>query len=175
MEISEPSPKEGEALIKVERVGICGTDIHIWHGLFSKTRPPVTLGHEFSGTVAAVGPGVEGWEPGARVTVESAAVYCGKCSYCKEGFTNVCEGRLAFGYGVDGAFADYVVTRASGLHRLPDSISFQEAALSEPLAVGAHAVIDLAHLGPEDTALVTAPALSVLSCFRSPKRAGRRW
>ncbi len=157
VEIDAPRPKEGEALIKVERVGICGTDIHIWHGHFSKTRPPVTLGHEFSGTVAEVGPGVEGWEKGARVTVESAAHYCGNCTYCEEGFTNVCEGRLAFGYGVDGAFANYVVTRASGLHRLPDSVSFQEAALTEPLAVGAHAVIDLAHLGPNDTALITGP------------------
>lgn len=157
VEAPEPRPAEGEVLIKVRRAGVCGTDVHIFHGLFPKVRPPVTLGHEFCGEVVELGPGVKGWSPGERVTVESAARFCGSCVHCLEGQTQRCEERLAFGYGRDGGFAPYVAARADGLHRLPEHVSFQEGALCEPLACATHAVLERSSLAPGQTALVAGP------------------
>lgn len=153
----DPVPGEGQVLINVKRAGICGTDLHIYHGLFSKVRPPVTLGHEISGSVVAVGPGVSGWNPGDPVTVESEAFSCGKCQLCTSGFTNLCPDRLALGYGVDGGFATYLVARHTALHRLPEGISFLEGALCEPLAVAVHAVMERVDLQKGSWALITGP------------------
>ena len=141
----------------MERAGICGTDVHILHGLFAKARPPVTLGHEFAGVVADVGAGVDDWKPGERVAVESECYSCGKCPYCAQGLTNLCPDRLAFGYGVDGGFASHVAVRRTALHRLPDRVSFREAALCEPLAVAVHAVTECAAVEPDQAVLIAGP------------------
>ncbi|MCF8042912.1 MAG: alcohol dehydrogenase catalytic domain-containing protein, partial [Desulfarculaceae bacterium] len=130
---SQPGP--GQVLLKVKSVGICGTDLHIWEGRFDKVRPPVTLGHEFAGEVAELGAEVSGWQKGQRVVSESQASSCGACVYCDEGQSNLCPERLAYGYGVDGGMAEYAVVRAGGLHALPESVSFQQGAMVEPLAV----------------------------------------
>ncbi len=170
VEVPNPVPRKGEVLLKVERAGICGTDLHILHGHFAKAQPPVTLGHEFAGTVAELGPGVTAWRPGDRVTVESESYSCGKCRYCESGQTNLCPDRLAFGYGVDGGFAEFVAVRDTALHRLPDHVSFREAALSEPLAVAVHAVTECATVKPGQTVLVAGPGpigLTVLQVARA--------
>ena len=143
--------------IRVACAGICGTDLHIFHGDFAKVRPPVTLGHEVAGTVDAVGDGVTTWRPGDRVTVESEAHTCGRCQLCKSGRANLCADRLALGYGVDGGFADALVVRQSALHRLPDGVSFQEGALCEPLTVAVHAVSERSRLESGDWVLITGP------------------
>lgn len=172
VETQEPRPGRGEVLIKVGMAGVCGTDLHIFHGLFPKVRPPVTLGHEFCGEVLELGSGVEGWRPGDRVTVESAAGFCGSCLHCQEGQTQRCEHRLAFGYGRDGGFAPLVAVRADGLHRLPEGISFQEGALCEPLACATHAVLERSSLSKGQVALVAGPGPIGLLVLQVAKAAG---
>lgn len=157
--VEEPVPVPGpnQVLIKVRSAGICGTDLHIRAGAFAKARPPVTLGHEFCGEVAGVGDGVARWHEGDRVACESEAYSCGACSYCRAGQSNLCPERLAYGYSLDGGMAEYVLVREYALHRLPDSVSFQQGALCEPLAVAVHAVLELAPPDSGQKALVTGP------------------
>ncbi|MBU1274893.1 MAG: alcohol dehydrogenase catalytic domain-containing protein [Proteobacteria bacterium] len=157
VEISTPSPGPGQVLLKVKSVGICGTDLHIWEGRFDKVRPPVTLGHEFAGEVAQLGPGVSGWQTGQRVVSESQAYSCGVCVYCGQGQSNLCPERLAYGYGVDGGMAEYAVVRADGLHALPEGVSFQQGAMVEPLAVAVHAVLERGVAFDHGPALVSGP------------------
>jgi L-iditol 2-dehydrogenase len=155
VDLIEPEAGTGQVLINVNMAGICGTDLHIFHGQFAKVRPPVTLGHEFAGQVVAVGPGVEGWQAGDRVAVESEAYSCGCCDSCLNGQTNLCAERLAYGYSVDGGFASLVVVRQSALHRLPDGVSFGEGALCEPLAVAVNAVTEVAQVEAGNIVLIT--------------------
>ena len=157
VDIPTPQPGPGQVLLKVKSVGICGTDLHIWEGRFDKVRPPVTLGHEFAGEVAELGPGVEGWRIGQPVVSESQASSCGVCSYCQEGQSNLCPQRLAYGYGVDGGMAEYAVVRAGGLHALPESVSFSQGAMVEPLAVAVHAVMERGVTFDQGPALVSGP------------------
>ncbi len=157
VDLPVPEPGPGQVLLKVRSASICGTDLHILEGAFPKVRPPVTLGHEFAGEVARLGPGVRGWQEGDRVTCESEAHSCGGCSYCQAGQTNLCPQRLAHGYSLDGGMAQYVLVRHDALHRLPGSVSFQQGALCEPLAVAVHAVLELDPPAPGQSVLVTGP------------------
>lgn len=126
VDVPRPIPSRLEVLISVERAGICGTDLHILHGRFPKVRPPVTLGHEFAGVVAEVGPGVDDWRLGERVCVESEAFSCGQGQYCQSGLTNLCPESLVYGYSKDGGFASFVIVRHNALHRLPGFVSFYQ-------------------------------------------------
>lgn len=157
VDIPKPVIGKGEVLVEVKFAGICGTDIHIFHGRFSKTRPPVTLSHEFCGVITEIGPDVNCWQVGERVTSETAAYFCGSCRFCKEGNSHLCRERQGFGYATDGAFAKFIKVNANLLHRLPDHISLKEGALCEPLAVATHVVMERSTLKPEDIALVTGP------------------
>ena len=172
VDVDPPRPGKGEVIVRVQYSGICGTDIHILHDLYPKAIPPVTLGHEFSGIVLEIGPNVEGWRVGDRVTVESAAEFCRVCEFCRTGQTQRCEKRQAFGSGRDGAFASFVVTRQDRLHRLPDHVSFQEGALCEPLACAIHAVMERSSVEPGKTALVTGPGPIGLLVLQVAKAVG---
>ena len=172
--VDPPRPGEGEVIVEVQYAGICGTDIHILHDLYPKACPPVTLGHEFCGTISELGPTVRGWNVGDRVTVESAAEFCGVCEFCRSGQTQRCETRQAFGAGKDGAFASFTAARQDGLYRLPDHVSFQEGALCEPLAVAVHAVMERSSLEPEKTVLVTGPGPIGLLVLQVVKAVGAR-
>ena len=110
-QIPTPVPATGEALVKVAACGLCHTDLHyIDHGVPTFKKPPLVLGHEVSGTVAAVGPGVEGWEEDDRVLLP--AVYgCGQCAMCRTGRENVCAHMVMFGNNVDGGYAEYIIAR----------------------------------------------------------------
>jgi L-iditol 2-dehydrogenase len=174
VDVDPPRPGKGEVIVRVQYSGICGTDIHILHDLYSKAIPPVTLGHEFSGIVSELGNDVHGWKEGDRVTVESAAEFCRECEFCRSGQTQRCEKRQAFGSGIDGAFASFVVTRQDGIHRLPDHVSFQEGALCEPLACAIHAVMERSSVEPGKTALVTGPGPIGLLVFQVAKAVGAR-
>lgn len=174
VDVPVPEPGAGQVLVQVKRAGICGTDLHMLHGGFSKVRPPVTLGHEFSGVVAGAGRDAAGWKPGDRVAIESEAFSCGQCPWCASGKTNLCPDRLAYGYSTDGGFAYYAAVRASGLHRLPEHVSFEEAALSEPLAVAVHAVIELAEAAAGERLLITGPGPIGLMTLQAAKSAGAR-
>lgn len=169
-EIAEPVPRTGEVLLRVRAVGVCGSDLHQYHGTHSwKVNYPVVLGHEFAGTIEALGEGVEGWQVGDRVVCETAAVICGQCAYCRSGRYNLCPQRLGFGYGVNGAMARYVRVPARVLHRLPDELTFEEGAFTEPCCVAAHAVIELSRPKPGDLIVVFGSGPIGLLCLQMAK------
>jgi len=160
-----PAPAPGEALLRVRAVGICGSDLHQYHGTQSwPVNWPVTLGHEFCGEVAALGDGVQGWAEGDRVACETAAYICGVCALCRTGRYNLCPRRLGFGYGMDGAAAEYVVARSALLHRIPAGVTWEEAALTEPCSVAANAVLEQSSPKPGDTTVVLGPGPVGLLC-----------
>lgn len=150
-----PIPEYGpnEVLIKVEAVGICGSDIHSYTGHHPFVNPPIVLGHEYSGIIAAVGENVEGLETGQRVTSE-IAVTCGKCFNCKRGRYQLCEhGKYLGNVGIDGAMAEYLVIDAERVHAVPDNMTPEQVSMVEPLAVAFHAV-RLSNFKVGDTVMV---------------------
>jgi len=155
-EIDEPQVKDGQVKIKVEYAGICGTDIKIQKGE-AWSNPPVVLGHEFSGVVCEIGEGVTGVKPGDRVVSETAQIICGKCGHCINGTYLMCPSRLSIGYGTHGAFTSYIVVREAIVHKIPDGVGLDEAALCEPSAVAVHAVLDSVSLLPADVVVVMGP------------------
>jgi len=133
-EVPAPSFGDAEVLIEVKACGICGTDIHIYNDEFPY-YPPVTLGHEFSGTIAAVGKNVRGWKVGDRVVGEPHTMACGVCALCRTGNRQICPDKRSPGWGIDGAFAPLMRwPEPALLHRIPDTLDFPAAALTEPLA-----------------------------------------
>lgn len=157
-EVSVPAVRPGTALVKVMAVGVCGWDIEMWrHRMANPVTVPVIQGHEFSGVIAAVGPEVAGWREGDAVVCETSAEICGRCEWCRAGDYQLCPDRKGFGYGVDGAFANYVVVRQAILHPKPAALSFPEAALTEPFCVGHHALVDQVRVRPGDSVLVIGP------------------
>jgi L-iditol 2-dehydrogenase len=152
-EVPVPQPQPNEVIVKVERSGICGSDVHIYHGV-SPLKPPVVLGHEFSGTAHLLGKDVKGISIGDRVVVEPG-VQCGKCTYCLSGHYNLCRAQYTIGGSPahDGAYADYVHVPADRVIPMPDSMSFEMGAMVEPVACGMHA-LDVAIIGTGHKALV---------------------
>lgn len=164
-EVPVPAPGREEVLLRVRAVGICGSDLHQYHGTQSwRVNWPVTLGHEFCGEIAALGREVDGWEVEDRVACETAARVCGVCALCRTGRYNLCPHRLGFGYGVDGAAAEYVAARATLLHRIPPQVSWEEAAVTEPCCVAANAVLEQSSPQPGDTVVVLGPGPVGLLC-----------
>jgi L-iditol 2-dehydrogenase len=140
----EPKPGPGEVLISVAACGICGSDVHGYDGTSGRRIPPIVMGHEAAGIVAATGAGVSGFKPGDRVTFDST-VYCGECAFCKRGEVNLCDRREVIGvscgdYRRHGAFAEYIAVPERILYRLPEAMSFPEAAMLEAVSVALHAV-----------------------------------
>ena len=130
----KPEVKPGWVLVEVAGCGICGTDIHIQEDTH-KNWPPVVLGHEYSGRIVEVGPDVEGWKVGDRVVCEQHNGACLKCDACRRGAIHLCPEKRSPGWGVDGAFADYVLLPAWLLHKIPDGVSFKAATITEPTAI----------------------------------------
>lgn len=155
-EVERPVPGADEVLIRVKAAGICGTDIKIWHGS-AWSNPPVILGHEYAGVIEEVGQDVKNLRPGDRVVSETAQKVCGICEYCKTGRELMCDSRLSIGYGVDGAMAEYIKVRQGIIHRIPDVLSFEKAALCEPFAVALHALMDHVSLAATDKVLIMGP------------------
>jgi L-iditol 2-dehydrogenase len=175
VELPMPRPTAGEVLLRVEACGICGSDVHGYDGTSGRRIPPLVMGHEAAGTVAALGPGVTSVREGDRVAPDST-IYCGRCEYCLRGEVNLCENREVLGVSTAdfrraGAFAEYVTVPEQILHRLPESLSFQEAAMIEPLAVAVHAV-DLAEIRPGATALVVGAGMIGLLTMQALRVAG---
>ena len=131
-EVAVPSPAAGQVLMKVGAVGVCGTDIHVWQGDNHQMEGPRILGHEFAGEVVALGAGVSEFRVGERVVSETASWVGGVCPYGRAGQYNVCPTRKGFGFGADGAMANYVLSRPAILHRIPDRVSMAHATMTEP-------------------------------------------
>ncbi|HRE08773.1 MAG TPA: galactitol-1-phosphate 5-dehydrogenase [Opitutaceae bacterium] len=143
-EFPEPAIGEDDVLVRVRACGICGSDIHGWDGSSGRRHPPLIMGHEASGVIARVGPRVELWRAGDRVTFDST-LYCGTCDYCRAGQVNLCDRRRVVGvspveYKQHGAFAEYVAVPERVLYRLPDALTFEQAAMVEPVSIAVHAV-----------------------------------
>jgi (R,R)-butanediol dehydrogenase/meso-butanediol dehydrogenase/diacetyl reductase len=134
-EVDKPVLEEKEVLIRVRACGICGSDLSMYK-LGMEDR---IMGHEFSGEIVELGPGVDGWNAGDRVVVEPLII-CGECAWCKHGQYNLCPSLGFTGLMADGAFAEYVKVPAYQLHRLPDELSWLQGALVEPLSVSLHGV-----------------------------------
>jgi L-iditol 2-dehydrogenase len=142
--VPTPEPGPDDVLIRVAACGICGSDVHGFDGSSGRRIPPIIMGHEGAGIIAAVGSGVTGWSTGDRVTFDST-VYCGQCDFCRRGLVNLCDSRQVIGvscaeYRRNGAFADYVIVPARVLYRLPPELPFTEAAMIEAVSVALHAV-----------------------------------
>ena len=125
---SPPDPGDDQVLLKVRSVGICGTDIHILKGALPAARPPMVLGHEISGEIAAVGKNVNRVREGDRVTVD-AVVGCGKCKLCRRARIQFCAEGFEFGISRDGGCQDYLVLPKENVYPIPSAISFEEAAM----------------------------------------------
>lgn len=136
-DVPEPSPGAGEVMIRIKRIGICGSDIHVYYGKHPFTPYPVVQGHEYSGVVEAVGDGVTKVKPGQKVTARPQIV-CGKCRPCKRGDYNVCDNLKVRGFQAPGCAEDLHITEEEKVVALPDSLSFEEGAMVEPLSVATH-------------------------------------
>ena len=154
-EVETPVAGPGEVLVRVRASSICGSDLGIYDftPAYSGMTLPVVMGHEFSGVVEAVGKDVKGFAVGDRVLSRSV-VSCGECRFCVAGMDNLCESSSLFGIHQDGGFAEYISVPRGLLYPIPEGMSFEEAALVEPLSNAVHFVNDLTPVEPGDLAVV---------------------
>ena len=184
-DVPVPTPGPHEVLVRVAACGICGSDVHGYDGSSGRRIPPIVMGHEAAGTIAALGSDVTNLVKDERVTFDST-ISCGVCAFCRRGEVNLCNHREVLGVSCDdyrraGAFAEYVVVPSQIVYRLPPSISFPEAALLEAVAVAVHAV-SLAEIVPheivpqknvpQDAALVMGAGTIGLLCLQALRAAG---
>ncbi|MCZ8532200.1 2,3-butanediol dehydrogenase [Psychrobacillus psychrodurans] len=176
-QINEPVISSGQVKVKVEWAGICGSDLHAYlHGLsmeahsLSGQKPPLTLGHEFSGTIVEVADDVTSHRVGERVAIEPL-IYCGECYACKRGYYNQCSKVGFVGLNRDGGFAEYVIVDNNMVHVLPDSVSYEEGALVEPTAVSFYAVRESKLKAGDSIAIFGAGPIGLLTLL-SAKAAG---
>ncbi len=139
VDVPEPKPKEGEVLIKVGHVGICGSEIECVVQRHPRRQPPLIMGHEFAGTVVELGDGVTNLQVGQQVAV-NPIIGCWKCRWCQQGRPNLCERRKLLSMQLPGAFAEFVVAPAENCHPLPEGATTREGAITEPVANAVHAL-----------------------------------
>lgn len=172
-EIPVPHIGEDDVLLKVQAVGICGSDLHQYHGKHSwRVNYPVVLGHEFAGVVEAAGSRVSGFAEGDRVVSETAAVLPRDSALIRQGLYNLEPGRLGFGYGVDGAMASYVKVPSRCLHHVPSTLDVEVAALTEPCCVAYNAVCVNSRVKPGSAVAVIGPGPIGLLCAAMAKLSG---
>lgn len=154
-EVPTPVPGAGQLLIKTAACGVCHTDLHyIDHGVPTFKKPPLILGHEPSGTVAALGEGAKGFKEGDRVLLP-AVVSCGSCTACRTGRENICDNMIMFGNNVDGAYAEYLLAPAKDTFHLPDEIPLEEGSIiADAVSTPFHAVVNRANVKPGDSVVV---------------------
>jgi alcohol dehydrogenase/L-iditol 2-dehydrogenase len=174
LDMPAPQPSsDDEVILRVGGVSVCGSDVHQYHNTQSwPVNVPVILGHEFGGTVAALGANVKNFREGDRVVSETAARICGECVYCRTGEYNLCPQRMGFGYGLHGAMAEFVSVPARCLHHIPDHVPFWQAALTEPCCVAYNAVCKRTDIRAGDTVIVLGPGPIGLLCQMMASLAG---
>lgn len=134
-----PDVNSNEVLIRIVKIGICGSDIHVYHGKHPFTSYPITQGHEVSGQIVSFGENVTGFTIGQKVTIQPQ-IFCGQCHPCRHGKYNLCENLRVMGFQSTGVASEYFVVDASKVIPLPDSMTYDEGAMIEPLSVAVHAV-----------------------------------
>ncbi len=164
-EIPQATIGDDEVLLEVQAVGVCGSDLHMWTAQQSwPMKYPMVLGHEFCGVISQVGPNVKEWKEGDRVVSETAAVIDPNHPLSREGKYNLEPTRRGYGALVDGAMRRYVAVPTRILHRMPDGLSFEQAALTEPCCVAFNAVVNNARIRPGDRVIVLGPGpIGILS------------
>ena len=176
-EIPTPEPGLSEVLVRVALVGICGSDVHGYTGATGRRLPPIVMGHEAVGTVAALGPGARSVVVGDAVCFDST-LYCAQCVACREGQYNRCTKRLVLGVSTpdqkrQGAMAEYVVLPAYALHKLPDGLSYEHAALAEPLSIGLHAARRAGDLAGKTVLILGAGTIGLCTLMAVRQRDAR--
>ncbi|MCH2060817.1 MAG: galactitol-1-phosphate 5-dehydrogenase [Verrucomicrobiales bacterium] len=163
----DPELSHGDVMIRVQACGICGSDIHGMDGSSGRRIPPIIMGHEASGVITQVAEGVAGWHEGDRVTFDST-IYCGHCDYCTSGNVNLCNNRRVLGvspgdYRQHGAFAQLVCVPSHILHKLPENLSYEEAAFVEPVSIALHAANRLPVQAGDSAVVVGAGMIGLLA------------
>lgn len=172
-DVPEPTFSDGEVLIEVKAAGICGTDVHVKHDTFPYW-PPVILGHEFAGEVVAVGKGVAGWKVGDRVVGEPHTQHCGTCYLCRQGHIQNCAQKRSPGWGIDGAFTRFLKYDPKLLHRIPDGMSFDHAAVVEPAANTVTDIVERKAIEAGDFVVLLGPGPIGLLAAQVARAAGAR-
>jgi threonine dehydrogenase-like Zn-dependent dehydrogenase len=169
-EAAIPEPAANEVLLKVEAVGICGSELSGYLGQNSLRKPPLIMGHEFSASIAGIGEGVSGWSEGDRVTV-NPMIPCNACPMCRNGYENLCLNRSLIGAHRPGSFAEYVAVPTKTLYRLPESVDAIDGTLIEPFACALRA-IELSQITPGGSFLIQGAGPIGLLVLLAAKRAG---
>jgi len=154
-DVPKPVPGKGQVLIRVRRIGVCGSDVHVRHGKHPFTPYPVVQGHEFSGVIEAVGKGVSKLKPGLKVTATPQEV-CGKCAPCRRGDYHICDVLKVRGFQAPGCAQDWFITEADKVVPLPASFTFEQGALVEPVAVAVHSTARAGRLAGRRVAVLGA-------------------
>lgn len=175
VDLPDPAPGADDVLVRVKACGICGSDVHGYDGHTGRRIPPLVMGHEASGVVEATGVGVTRFRPGQRVTFDST-VYCGKCHFCRRGTINLCDNRNVLGvscndYRRHGAFAEFIAVPERIVYALPDSLSFEKAALIEAVSIAVHAV-NIAPRKMGDSVVVVGAGMIGQLVIQTIRRAG---
>ena len=159
--VETPTALPGKVLLKVHRIGVCGSDIHVYHGTHPFTSYPVTQGHEVSAEVAALGEGVTGLTVGQKVTVEPQIV-CGECYPCRHGKYNLCEKLKVMGFQDTGLASEYFLADPGRITPLPENLSYDEGAMIEPLAVTVHAARRFPEIDGANVVILGAGPIGIL-------------
>lgn len=160
-EVDIPEPGPDQVLVKIKRIGVCGSDIHVFHGMHPYTKYPVTQGHEVSGKIVKLGQYVSNLQVGQRVTIEPQ-VFCGRCHPCLHGKYNLCENLKVMGFQTVGTASEYFAVDASKITPLPEGMSYNEGAMIEPLAVTVHAGKRFADMKGAKVAVLGAGPIGIL-------------
>jgi alcohol dehydrogenase/L-iditol 2-dehydrogenase len=172
-ELEIPVIGEDDVLLKVENVGVCGSDLHQWTADHSwHVNYPVVLGHEFGGIIVKSGKNVPSWKEGDRVVSETAAIINPQSPMTKAGLYNLDPDRKGFGYGVNGAMTQFVRVPSRCLHHVPANLSFEQACLTEPCCVAYNAVAVNANIKPGDRVIVLGPGTIGILCAAVAKLCG---
>ena len=170
-----PDISDKEVLIQVKACGICGSDVHGMDGSSGRRHTPLIMGHEASGVIVKTGSGVSGFSEGDRVTFDST-IYCGECYFCRKGLINLCDNRRVLGvspkeYKQHGAFAEFVAVPEHILYKLPENLSFEQAAMVEPVSIAFHA-LNMTPVSLNDTAVVVGAGMVGVFVIQALRAAG---
>lgn len=167
LHIPKPVPAADEVLLRIRACAICGSDVHGMDGESGTRLPPIVMGHEAAGEIVALGENAGGFALGQRVVFDSTE-HCGVCRFCAAGEVNLCDSRRVFGmscksYSKNGAMAEYLAVKSRLLYPIPDTVSFDEAAMVQPLTIALHAVGRIPELqGVESAVVIGAGAIGLM-------------